>query len=92
MRGLVVDPSNPDRFYLGTLQRNCQIYTSADGGKTWQLLYNFNKPKLLVDHIIVDPRRLEDALRYCPRLRHERIRRDFSSQLMAAVAGARVRS
>ena len=54
VRSLVVDPSNPDRFYLGTL--DAQIYTSADGGKTWELLYNFNKPKLFVDHIIVDPR------------------------------------
>jgi photosystem II stability/assembly factor-like uncharacterized protein len=54
VRSLVVDPSNPDRFYLGTL--DAQIYTSADAGKTWELLYNFNKPKLFVDHIIVDPR------------------------------------
>ncbi|HEV7475615.1 MAG TPA: peptidoglycan-binding protein [Pyrinomonadaceae bacterium] len=54
VRSLVVDPSNPDRFYLGTL--DAQLYTSADAGKTWQLLYNFNKPKLFVDHIIVDPR------------------------------------
>ena len=54
VRGLVVDPSNPDRFYFGTLDG--QIYTSADGGKRWQLLYNFGKPRLFVDHIIVDPR------------------------------------
>lgn len=54
VRSLVVDPNNPDRFYLGTL--DAQLYTSADGGKNWQLLYNFNKPKLFVDHIIVDPR------------------------------------
>jgi photosystem II stability/assembly factor-like uncharacterized protein len=54
VRSLVVDPGNPDRFYLGTL--DAQIYTSADGGKNWELLYNFNKPKLFVDHIIVDPR------------------------------------
>jgi photosystem II stability/assembly factor-like uncharacterized protein len=54
VRGLVVDPSNPDRFYFGTLDG--QIYTSADGGHQWQLLYNFGKPKLFVDHIIVDPR------------------------------------
>lgn len=54
VRSLVVDPSNPDRFYLGTL--DAQLYTSADGGKNWELLYNFNKPKLFVDHIIVDPR------------------------------------
>jgi photosystem II stability/assembly factor-like uncharacterized protein len=54
VRSLVVDPNNPDRFYLGTLDG--QIYTSADAGKNWELLYNFNKPKLFVDHIIVDPR------------------------------------
>jgi photosystem II stability/assembly factor-like uncharacterized protein len=54
VRSLVVDPNNPDRFYLGTL--DAQIYTSADAGKNWQLLYNFNKPRLFVDHIIVDPR------------------------------------
>ena len=54
VRGLVVDPSNPDRFYFGTLDG--QIYTSADGGRQWQLLYNFGRPKLFVDNIIVDPR------------------------------------
>src|ERR1043166_5524899 len=52
VRGLVVDPSNPDRFYFGTLDG--QIYTSSDAGHHWQLLYNFGKPKLFVDHIIVD--------------------------------------
>src|ERR1041385_7018920 len=54
VRGLVVDPSNPDRFYFGTLDG--QIYTSSDAGKTWELLYNFGRPRLFVDHIIVDPR------------------------------------
>lgn len=54
VRGLVVDPSNPDRFYFGTLDG--QIYTSSDGGKHWQLLHNLGKPRLFVDHIIVDPR------------------------------------
>ena len=54
VRGLVVDPSNPDRFYFGTLDG--QIYTSVDAGKQWRLLYNFGKPRLFVDHIIVDPR------------------------------------
>jgi len=54
VRALVVDPGNPDRFYFGTLDG--QIYTSADGGKHWQLLYNFGKPRLFVDNIIVDPR------------------------------------
>src|SRR5437868_1368744 len=54
VRGLVVDPSNPDRFYFGTLDG--QIYTSADAGKQWHLLYNFGKPRMFVDNIIVDPR------------------------------------
>ncbi len=54
VRSLVVDPSNPDRFYLGTL--DAQIYTSADGGKSWEFLYDFKRPRLFVDDIIVDPR------------------------------------
>lgn len=54
VRALVVDPNDPDRFYFGTLDG--QIYTSADGAKHWQLLYNFGKPRLFVDEIIVDPR------------------------------------
>ncbi len=54
VRSLVVDPSNPDRFYFGTLDG--QMYTSADAGKTWQFLHNFNRPRLFVDHILVDPR------------------------------------
>src|ERR1700730_4989048 len=54
VRALVVDPSNADRFYFGTLDG--QIYTSSDAGRQWKLLYNFNRPKLFVDHIIVDPR------------------------------------
>lgn len=54
VRALVVDPKNPSRFFFGTLDG--QIYTSTDGARTWQLLYNFNVPRLFVDHIIVDPR------------------------------------
>lgn len=54
VRALVVDPSDPQRFYFGTLDG--QMYTSTDGGQSWRLFYNFNQPKLFVDHIIVDPR------------------------------------
>lgn len=54
VRGLVVDPQNPDRFYFGTLDG--QIYTSTDAGQRWQLLYNFGKPRVFIDNIIVDPR------------------------------------
>ncbi len=54
VRALVVDPNDPQRFYFGTLDG--QIYTSTDGGEQWRLLSNFNRPKLFMDHIIVDPR------------------------------------
>ncbi len=54
VRALVVDPNDPLRFYFGTLDG--QIYTSTDGGQSWRLLHNFNRPKLFMDHIIVDPR------------------------------------
>lgn len=67
VRSLVVDPNNPDRFYLGTL--DAQIYSSADAGKNWELLYNFNKPKLFVDHIIVDPR--DSKILYVAAHRHK---------------------
>ncbi len=54
VRGLVVDPNDPERFYFGTLDG--QLYTSTDGAHNWRLLVNFNRPRLFVDHIIVDPR------------------------------------
>jgi photosystem II stability/assembly factor-like uncharacterized protein len=54
VREIVVDPNDPDRFYFGTLDG--QIYTSTDGARSWRLLVNFNRPRLFVDHIIVDPR------------------------------------
>src|SRR5438067_6394791 len=54
VRGLVVDPNAADRFYIGTLDG--QIYTSTDAARSWRLLANFNRPRLFVDHIIVDPR------------------------------------
>lgn len=54
VRALVVDPQDSARFYFGTLDG--QIYVSSDAAKSWSLLYNFNIPRLFVDHIIVDPR------------------------------------
>jgi photosystem II stability/assembly factor-like uncharacterized protein len=54
VRSLTVDPNDPNRFYFGTLDG--QIYMSTDGARTWRLLVNFNRPRLFVDHIIVDPR------------------------------------
>ncbi|HEV2828759.1 MAG TPA: YCF48-related protein [Pyrinomonadaceae bacterium] len=54
VRALVVDPNDPERFYFGTLDG--QIYMSTDGARTWRLLVNLQRPRLFVDHIIVDPR------------------------------------
>lgn len=54
VRALVVDPKDPSRFFFGTLDG--QIYISTDAARTWRLLYNFNIPRLFVDHILVDPR------------------------------------
>jgi len=51
-----LNPNDPDRFYFGTLDG--QLYTSTDAAHTWRLLVNFNRPRLFVDHIIVDPRQL----------------------------------
>ncbi len=50
----MIDPNDPNRFYFGTLDG--QIYTSSDGARTWRMLVNLNRPRLFVDHIIVDPR------------------------------------
>jgi photosystem II stability/assembly factor-like uncharacterized protein len=54
VRALVVDPNDPEHFYFGTLDG--QIYTSTDGARTWRLLVNLQRPRLFVDHIIIDPR------------------------------------
>jgi photosystem II stability/assembly factor-like uncharacterized protein len=53
-RALVFDPQDPQRLYCGTLDG--QIYTSSNGGGSWRLLYNFNRPKLFIDNIVVDRR------------------------------------
>ncbi|HEX8173689.1 MAG TPA: peptidoglycan-binding protein [Pyrinomonadaceae bacterium] len=54
VRALVFDPQDAQRLYFGTLDG--QIYTSTNGGGSWRLLYNFNRPKLFIDNIVVDRR------------------------------------
>ncbi|HEX7316053.1 MAG TPA: peptidoglycan-binding protein [Pyrinomonadaceae bacterium] len=54
VRSLVIDPQDAKRLYFGTIDG--QIYTSADGGDNWSRVAGFNRPGLLIDNIIVDPR------------------------------------
>ena len=54
VRVVTVDPRDKDRLYISTLDG--QIHTSADGGKTWRLLVNFNRPQLILDQLFVDSR------------------------------------
>ncbi len=52
VRVIAIDPNNKNRVYISTLDG--QIHTSADGGKTWSLLVNLNRPQLILDQLIVD--------------------------------------
>jgi photosystem II stability/assembly factor-like uncharacterized protein len=54
VRSLAIDPKDARRLYFGTIDG--QIYTSGDGGETWSRLEGFNRPGLLIDNIIIDPR------------------------------------
>ena len=54
VRSLVFDPRDANRLYFGTIDG--QIYRSDDGGETWARLEGFNRPGLIMDHLIVDPR------------------------------------
>jgi photosystem II stability/assembly factor-like uncharacterized protein len=54
VRSLVIDPQDPQRLYFGTIDG--QIYASSDAGTTWSRLEGFNRPGVLVDNLIVDPR------------------------------------
>jgi photosystem II stability/assembly factor-like uncharacterized protein len=52
VRVITIDPRNKNRLYVSTLDG--QIHTSADGGKSWTLLVNLNRPQLILDQLIVD--------------------------------------
>jgi photosystem II stability/assembly factor-like uncharacterized protein len=54
VRVVAIDPKDDNRLYISTLDG--QIHTSADGGKTWRLLVNFNKPQMVLDQLFVDSR------------------------------------
>ncbi len=54
VRVITIDPKDKDRLYISTLDG--QVHTSADGGLTWKLLVNLNRPQLILDQLIVDSR------------------------------------
>ncbi|MCY7345782.1 MAG: hypothetical protein LH614_06115, partial [Pyrinomonadaceae bacterium] len=54
VRVVAVDPKDKNRLYISTLDG--QIHTSADGGQTWRLLANLNRPQLVLDQLMVDVR------------------------------------
>src|ERR1700755_2839957 len=54
VRSLAIDPHDARRLYFGTIDG--QIYTSGDGGERWLRGGAFNRPGLLIDNIIIDPR------------------------------------
>lgn len=53
-REIVIDPKDKNHLYVSTIDG--QIYASYDAGKTWTMLANFNRPQLILDQLIVDPR------------------------------------
>lgn len=54
VRVVTIDPKDKNRLYVSTLDG--QIHTSTDGGKTWSLLVNLNKPQLVLDQLLIDSR------------------------------------
>lgn len=67
VRSLVIDPRDPERLYFGTIDG--QIYASSDGGASWSRLAGFNRPALLIDNLIVDPR--DSKVLYAAAHRHK---------------------
>ncbi len=54
VRVITIDPKDKNRLYISTLDG--QVHTSADGGRSWRMLVNLNKPELVLDQLLVDSR------------------------------------
>ncbi len=53
VRALIIDPANPDTFYLGT--SGGEVYVSTDGAKSWQNPRNSVPfPGYVVDSLLID--------------------------------------
>lgn len=53
-RAIAVDPRNPDKLYVTTMDG--QIHVTTDAGKSWRLLASFGKSLLTLDQLFVDSR------------------------------------
>ncbi len=67
VRTIVIDPKNANHLYITTLDG--QIYGSYDAGKTWELLVNLNRPRLVLDDLIID--KLDSNVLYASGHRHK---------------------
>jgi len=54
VRVVSIDPKDKNHLFVSTLDGS--IHTSTDGGKTWSLLVNLNKPQLVLDQLLIDSR------------------------------------
>ncbi len=54
VRVVTIDPRDKNKLYVSTLDG--QVHMSTDGGKSWQMIVNLNKPLLVLDQLIIDSR------------------------------------
>ncbi len=54
MRVITFDPKDHNRLFISTLDG--QIYKSENGGASWELLKNFERPQLILDQLMIDSR------------------------------------
>ena len=54
VRSIAIDPKDKNRLFISTLDG--QVYGSYDAGRNWKLLVNLNRPRLILDNLIVDSR------------------------------------
>lgn len=54
VRAITIDPKDKSHIYISTLDG--QVYVSEDAGKSWRLTANFNRPQLVLDNLMIDPR------------------------------------
>ena len=54
VRVVTIDPKDQNRLFISTLDG--QVYKSEDGGTSWELVKNFERPQLILDQLLIDSR------------------------------------